>query len=98
MIIYQLTGTEIDVFSRRPARFDITITTPFGNVAQGSRSRINFEVALDILQNLATARGVVLTQPGGNPADLFDILFESIQEHVQNAFAQPIDIPPKRLP
>lgn len=73
-----------------PVRFTVRITTPFGDMAQGSRHGIDFDVSQDDLQALARARGVAV--------DLFDELFASIAEHIDGKHAQAIEIPAKRSP
>lgn len=73
-----------------PVHVNVQVTTPFGNMAQGSRHGLDFSVSQDELQALATARGVTV--------DLFDELLTSIAEHIQDKHGQAIDVPAKRQP
>lgn len=71
-----------------PVQFNVRITTPFGDMAQGSRHGIDFAASQDELQALAEARGVTV--------DLFDELLESVTEFIYNKHSQTIEKPPKR--
>jgi len=73
-----------------PVHINVQVTTPFGNMAQGSLHGLDFSVSQDDLQALATARGVTV--------DLFDELLTSIAEHIQAKHGQAVDIPSKRQP
>lgn len=71
-----------------PIHFNVLITTPFGDMAQGSRHGIDFTASQDELQALADARGVAV--------DLFDELLESITEFIAGKHSQVVDKPAKR--
>ncbi len=71
-----------------PVHFNVVLTTPFGNMVQGSRSGLDFSASQDELQALADARGVTV--------DLFDELLESITEFIDGKHSQAVEKPPKR--
>lgn len=71
-----------------PVHFNVQVTTPFGNMAQGSRHGLDFQASQDELQALADARGVTV--------DLFDELLESITEFIDGKHSQAVEKPAKR--
>ena len=71
-----------------PVHFSVQITTPFGDMAQGSKHGVDFQASQDELQAFADARGITV--------DLFDELLESITNFINDKHSQVVDRPTRR--